>query len=72
MKRSYTQTELWMSYGVVAGGAIGSLLFILTGSPLWLALVALGVIVGLQVGQYRDRAKGDTSLTGATDQPSQK
>lgn len=66
-KRSYTQTELWMSHGIVAGGLVGTLLFVFTSSPYWLGLGALGVIVGLQIGQFRDRAGRHASPTGEDD-----
>ena len=58
MRRTYRQTELWMSYGVVAGMLVGVLLMVFTGNPLWLAFLPLGVVVGMLVGTYRDRAGG--------------
>lgn len=56
MKRTYTQTELAMSYGVLAGAVVGTPLFVITGSPFWFAVLPLGVVAGLAVGQVRDRS----------------
>lgn len=54
MRREYSPTELWMGYGVVAGGLVGTLLLVFTGSPLWLAAVPVGIVIGLIVGQFRE------------------
>lgn len=54
MKRRYTQTELWMGYGVVAGGLVGTMLLIVTGDPIWVVLLGFGLVVGLIIGQLRD------------------
>lgn len=57
-KREYSGTELGMSYGVVAGMLAGVLLFALTGWAPWIGLLFVpGLIVGMIIGQIRDRGE---------------
>lgn len=61
MSRQHTETELWMSYGIIAGGGIGALMLGITGSALWIVFgPGVGLLVGLIVGNLRDlRSSGD-------------
>lgn len=59
MARKYSQTELWMMWGLIFGAAIGSLVLAFTGDVLWLGpLAGIGLVVGVSIGQLRDRQRG--------------
>ena len=55
-KRKYTRTELGMLYGVLSGGAIGAIVFALTGEVLWLGAVGIGIALGLGIGASLDKS----------------
>lgn len=45
------RTELGAAYGIIAGGAVGSILLAFTGDPMWIAFASgLGLIIGLMWG----------------------
>ena len=59
-RRTYTQTELWMSYGLTAGLILGVFVQILTGSPVWIGpSFILGLVIGMAIGQVRDQRRQD-------------
>jgi len=56
MPRNYTATERFMMGGFVTGLLLGFLAYIATGNVVWMIFVALlGLIVGISLGQLRDR-----------------
>lgn len=56
MQQKYSQTELWMSYGILAGLVVGVLTQVATGSALWIGpSFILGLVAGMAVGQLRDK-----------------
>ena len=55
MARTYTSTQTWPGYGLVAGSGVGVVLLALTGSVMWIvALPGAGLLVGLLAGSWRD------------------
>ena len=48
--RTVTPTELGMLMGLIAGAAVGVLLFAITINALWLTLPGVGLTLGLGVG----------------------
>ena len=54
--RKYTKTELGMMYGVMIGGAIGAIMFALTGEVVWFGAVGIGIAVGLGIGASLDKS----------------
>lgn len=55
MAHPSTSTTTYVAYGLVAGGALGTLLLALTGSATWLAVMAgVGLLVGLLAGGWQD------------------
>ena len=50
-----TYTQLGMLFGIIVGAGIGTLLFVLTGNPLYFTVVGVGLVIGLIIGAGKDR-----------------
>ncbi len=48
--RKYTSTELGMMYGLLAGAAIGLVLFAITSNALWFIAIGAGLALGFGLG----------------------
>lgn len=57
MSSTTTHAATWMGYGLIAGGAVGSVLMALTGSVMWIVFPpTAGLLIGLVAGSWRDAA----------------
>ncbi|NWJ48621.1 MAG: hypothetical protein HXX08_22405 [Chloroflexi bacterium] len=57
MKRKYTNTELWLLWGISFGMGSSVVVFALTSSTGSWALTGLGAMLGLIIGTFKDRSK---------------
>ncbi len=53
-KRTYTNSELGMLFGIFIGGSISVILFAITGNALYFTAVGVGLVFGLLLGAGLD------------------
>jgi hypothetical protein len=56
-RRTYSKTELGMLFGIFVGGGLGTVLFVSTGDPLYIALTGVGLVIGLIIGAGVDQRR---------------
>lgn len=60
MARTTTHVPSWLAFGLIAGGGLGTVLFALTGTVMWIAVMpGVGLLLGLLLGSWRDHLSSD-------------